>query len=81
MEDIMDYEKLWNNLLEATKVDMDYQRGLQELHKKEAAYLAACESLSAEQREAVEEYISACEELGDCMTLLAYRLGKQTIEI
>ena len=74
----MDYEKLWDALIAEAKLDMDYQRGLQEVSRKEEAYLAVCETLSTEQKLAVEEYISACEELGDYMALIAYRLGKET---
>ena len=74
----MDCEKLWDALIAEAKLDMDYQRGLQEVHQKEGAYLAVCEALSPEQKLAVEDYISACEELGDYMALIAYRLGKET---
>lgn len=74
----MNYEKLWDALIAEAKLDMDYQRGLQEVSRKEAAYLAVCETLSTEQKLAVEDYISACEELGDYMALIAYRLGKET---
>ena len=74
----MDYEKLWDALIAEAKLDMDYQRGLQEVHQKEGAYLAVCKALSPEQKLAVEDYISACEELGDYMALIAYRLGKET---
>ena len=72
----MDCEKLWDALIAEAKLDMAYQRGLQEVHQKEGAYLAVCEALSPEQKLAVEDYISACEELGDYMALIAYRLGK-----
>ncbi len=74
----MNYEKLWDALIAEAKLDMDYQRGLQEVSRKEVAYLTVCEALSPEQKLAVEDYISACEELGDYMTLVAYRLGKET---
>ena len=42
----MDCEKLWDALIAEAKLDMDYQRGLQEVHQKEGAYLAVCEALS-----------------------------------
>ena len=74
----MDYEKIWDRLTEEAKVDMDYQRGLQEVSKREKDYLAVCEVLTPEQKQAVEDYISVCEELGDYMALLAYRLGKRS---
>ena len=73
----MDYEKVWDELLKMAKVDIDYQRGLESLIKKEKAYLAACEILTPEQKLVVEDYISACEELADYMILFAYRLGKR----
>ena len=72
----MDYEKLWDNLRAEAKVDMDYQRSLEEVRKTEEAYLAVCACLTPDQKEIIEAYISACEELGDSMTLLAYRLGR-----
>ena len=73
----MDYEKLWDALMAEAKLDIDYQRGLQDLSKREKAYQRVCEVLTLEQKQTVEDYISACEELGDYMALIAYRLGKR----
>ena len=42
----------------------------------EKVYLEVCESLSTEQKLAVEEYIAAIEHLGDRAMVLAYVLGK-----
>ena len=67
----MDYENIWNRLIEEAKMDVDYQRGLLELGKKQEAYLAVCDVLTSEQVLAVEEYIAACEELGDYMALVS----------
>ena len=75
----MNYEKLWDNLIAEAKLDLDYQRGLQTVMEKEKAYLAVCSALTPEQRNAIEDYISACEELENYMTLIAYRLGRKTI--
>ena len=71
----MDYEKLWDDLVTAAKTDMDYQRALKDVENLEAHYLSVCSRLCSEDKAAIENYIAACEELGDCMTLIAYRLG------
>ena len=73
----MDYEKLWDDLAAAAKTDTDYQQALKEVENLEAHYLSVCSRLRSEDKAVIEEYIAACEVLGDCMTLLAYRLGKE----
>ena len=72
----MDYEKLWDELTAAAKVDADYQQALKEAESLEEAYLKVCSGLSAEEKLVIEDYITACEVLGNYMTLIAYRLGK-----
>ena len=77
----MDYEKVWNELIAAAKVDADYQQALKEARDLEARYLEVCGSLSEEQEQVIEDYIAACEEMGDYMALIAYRLGRESIGI
>ena len=76
----MDYEKVWDELIAAAKVDADYQQALNEMRKLEVSYQDICDSLSPEQKSVLEDYITACEELGDCMTWIAYRLGKRSYD-
>ena len=75
----MDYEKLWDDLVAAAKTDTDYQQALKEVENLESHYLEVCGRLSSEDKALIEDYIAACEALGDCMTLLAYRLGKENV--
>ena len=72
----MNYEKVGDDLIAAAKVDADYQLALESVKSREECYVEVCSSLTDEQRTVIEEYIAACEELGDCMTWIAYRLGK-----
>ena len=76
----MDYEKLWDELAAAAKVDVDYQRALNEMRKLETSYQEVCNTLPPEQKMVIEDYIAVCEELGDCMTWIAYRLGKRSCD-
>jgi len=61
-------------LIEKTKTDEIYQKLLQECMEVEKVYNTI--SLSDEQREIVESYLSACEELEHRRTLLALSLYK-----
>ena len=74
----MDYEKVWDELIAAAKVDADYQKALKAAEKLEDSYLEVCNSLSAEQKMVIEGYVAACETLGDYMALVAYRQGNST---
>ena len=58
-------------------VDPDYQQALQELQKVEPEYRALLETLNPEQRDVLERYIAACEELDDALLFLAYEEGRQ----
>ena len=73
----MDYEKIWDDLVAAAKTDMDYQRALKDVKNLESHYLSVYNRLCSEDKAVIEDYIAACEALGDFMTLLAYRLGKE----
>ena len=71
----MEYEKLWNDLLAEARRDEEYRWHLEAVRRAETAYLAVCDTLSPDQRQTVEDYITACEAQDDYMLLLAYRLG------
>ena len=73
----MDYEKLWDDLVAAAKTDTDYQQALKEVENLESHYLEVCGRLASEEKAVIEDYIAACEALGDAMMLIAYRLGKE----
>ena len=73
----MDYEKLWDDLVAAAKTDTDYQQALKTVENLETVYLSVCSRLSSEEMAVIEDYIAACEALGDAMMLIAYRLGKE----
>ena len=73
----MDYEKLWDDLVTAAKTDENYQQALKEVENLESHYLEVCDRLSSEEKDVIEDYIAACEALGDAMMLIAYRLGKE----
>ena len=73
----MDYEKIWDDLVAAAKTDMDYQRALKDVKNLESHNLSVYNRLCSEDKAVIEDYIAACEALGDFMTLLAYRLGKE----
>ena len=71
----MDYQKFWKDLIQMARMDPEYQRTLESVKRAEKDYLKVCEMLPQEQRRAIEDYISACDEQEDCMAILAYRLG------
>ena len=73
----MDYEKIWDDLVAAAKTDGNYQQALKEVENLESHYLEVCGRLSSEEKAVIEDYIAACEALGDAMMLIAYRLGKE----
>ena len=73
----MEKDDLLYYLVPMMDVDPDYQQALQNLQKVEPEYLALLETLSLEQRDVLERYIAACEELDDALLFLAYEDGRQ----
>ncbi|MBE6957789.1 MAG: hypothetical protein E7447_01370 [Ruminococcaceae bacterium] len=71
----MDREELWRRLMLSAEQNVEYQKALQELKTVEEDYTALLESLSAEQREVLERYISACEEMDEALVFAAYQIG------
>ena len=71
----MDREELWRRLMLSAEQNVEYQKALQELKTVEEDYTTLLESLSAEQREVLERYISACEEMDEALVFAAYQIG------
>lgn len=57
--------------------DKHYQNCLQEVQELEEMFLRLREMLSIPQRELLDRYIAACEELDHIMVQLAYQLGRE----
>ena len=74
----MNENELWNQLMAKAGQDAEYQQALQRLKEVEAAYLALLETLSCSQRETLERYITACEEMDEALVFVAYQFGLQT---
>ena len=75
----MNYENLWEKVVKSAMKDPEFRWYQQQVKDSEKAYLEACKSLSPEQKLAVEDYIAACEHLGDYLMTLAYDMGKRGI--
>lgn len=69
-------EELESMLTERTKTDQIYQEFLQACIEAEKAYNGIAPALSAQAREVVERYLTACEELEHRRTMLALSLPK-----
>lgn len=54
-----------------------YQRCLEKAKKLEPVYEQIRENLTEEQREFLDQYIMACEEMDHIRQMLAYQLGKR----
>ena len=64
-------------LLEAARKDNHYQKLLRACREAEADYTAIRDSLSEDQREQLERYISLCEELQHRLTTLACQIPRE----
>ena len=73
----MDYEKIWDVLAAESKKDTYYQQCLRDVECAEKQYLSVMQQLTPEQQTAIQDYICACETLGDALTLLAHRLNRE----
>ena len=72
---MMNRDKLWQMLVSWAEQNAEYQQALQRVKAVEADYLALLETLSGEQREVLDRYIAACEEMDEVMLLGAYQIG------
>ena len=73
----MEWCDMWKILAWKSGQDEEYQECIQKVNKREIAYLRIRNNLPIEQQEELEEYLTACQELGDCMTRLAFQLGRE----
>ena len=70
-----------HDLMDLARCSPHYQNCLQDVQDTEPAFLAIRESLTPEQQEQLDAYLSACEELEHCLTLLAYQLHRNAEEM
>ena len=63
----------YEDLMELAKEDPNYQTCLEEVKRWEPAYLALRDALPELQKKALDNYISACEELDHILLLLAMK--------
>ena len=54
-----------------------FQARLEDVKAREPAFLAIRDTLTEAQRDALDDYIGACEDLEHSRTLLAYELGRE----
>ena len=74
----MDDEAMWEALFVRIGTDSEYQRCLTRVKELEPVYLRIREMLEPEDQRLLEDYIAACGDLDDCVTVLAYQLGNET---
>lgn len=67
MEELNGYEKL----MRQAKQDQYYQACLTEVKRMEPFYLALKDAFSQEQKNILEDYLFACEELDPALVMLA----------
>ena len=70
----MNTENLWSKLGELADQDLQYQQALERVSTLEPAYLAIKGTLTPEQQQTLDDYITACEVLDECQLWLALRL-------
>ena len=72
----MNHENLWEDVMKSAAKDPEFQWHQNMVQTREKDYLEVCKYLTPEQILAIEDYIAACEHLGDYLMTLAYNLGK-----
>lgn len=70
----MSPKELWSELNRLAAKDTRYQQALGKVTSLEPAYLAIKSSLTPEQQQTLDDYITACEVLDECQLWLALRL-------
>jgi len=60
------------------QTDVWYQKALNRVRELEPAYLEILQSLPQEKREALEEYITACEAMDDALLRIACQHGSKS---
>ena len=59
-------------LMTRARVDPEYQSSLREVKRLEPEFQALRDSLSRNQQDILEDYLSACEEMDHALTALAW---------
>ena len=72
----MNCENLWEEVLKSARSDSEYLWYRNLVQDAEKGYLEACQSLSPEQKLAIEDYVAAIEHLGDYLVFFSYELGR-----
>ena len=70
----MSPKELWSKLNSLAAQDSRYQQALKSVTALEPAYLASKGTLTPEQQQTLDDYITACEVLDECQLWLALRL-------
>ena len=70
----MNPKELWSELNSLAVQDTRYQQALERVSTLEPAYLAIKGTLTPEQQQTLDDYITACEVLDECQLWLALRL-------
>ena len=67
-----------NDLMALARCTPWYQECLENVKAAEPGFLAIRQTLSPAQQEQLDAYLSACEELDHCLTLLAYQVHRES---
>ena len=73
----MNQENLWEEIMKSAMQDPEFQWVQSKVRNTEKDYLEVCKSLTPEQKLMIEDYIAACEQMGDHLAIAAYHLGKR----
>ena len=73
----MNYENLWEEIMKSAMKDPEFQWTQNKVQNAEKDYLEVCKSLTPEQKLVIEDYIAACEQMGDHLAIADYHLGKR----
>ncbi len=73
-------DMVYPGLIEKAAKDEEYQKHLKTCESREKDYNRLCESFSDEQREIIEKYISACENMDYRLMQLAFWYGIEKTE-
>ena len=75
----MPEESMWDILIQQAMREPWYQECRAEVRKLEPWFINFREGLSGEDRDKLDDYISACEGLEDALTLTAWELYRKSL--
>lgn len=70
-------DAVYRQISEKCRLDLDYQKVLEECRDREQAYHAAIAELTQQQRSAIDDYIAICEELEFQFARVAFFCGME----